>query len=134
MSQKEEVLELLGDGVSYDQIEQATGATRAYIRQIASNRRQRDKKTEIPDEDKESKESSEDTEKSSEVKGESLEIEGKPKEQKKWEVPSDKTGLEHHKDWVAAKKYECECGCTLNRKGDFCPHCGTTLDWGGVNG
>lgn len=133
MSQKEEILELIKDGISYDQIEQTTGAARGYIRQVASDHRQRDKTAAISKETHESKETSEGAEEGTQMKGESLEIEGKKKPEKKWDAPGDKTGLEHHKEWVAAKKYECNCGCTLNKKGDFCPHCGTPLDWSGVD-
>lgn len=136
MTQKDEILELLKDGESYDRIEQTTGANRAYIRQIASDHRQRDKKDEVSDkveepEDTEGSQTS-DNKDGKKMTGETLEFEGKP--EKKWDDGAGKSGLDHHKEWVAAKKYECQCGCTLNSKGDFCPHCGTSLDWGGING
>lgn len=133
MSKKDEILEMIKDGASYDRVEQATGAERAYIRQIASNYRHKDdKKVEVSDEGKESvqKNSFEDKKVVIDKVDDSLEFDmGKEDKTFKGE---GKSGLQHHKDWVAEKKYECTCGCTLNKKGDFCPHCGTTLDWEGV--
>jgi hypothetical protein len=133
MSQKEEILELLKDGASYDRVEQSTGAERGYIRQIASQFRQRDKEVKVPDEtnEPEGTPKKEDPQKGKKVGGESLEFEEIP--EKTWDDSKGKNGMDYHKEWVKEKKYECNCGCTLNRKGDFCPHCGTTLDWSGVD-
>ena len=45
-----------------------------------------------------------------------------------------KTGADHHKEWIKEAKYECNCGCVLNRKSKYCPRCGMELDWSGFNG
>ena len=126
MSQKDDIEQMLDVGKGYDEIEDHTGSQRSYIRSIAVNHRKRSTETNVP----------EDTYREEQAPPETYETPGmnflddtEPPVKK----TGSKTGSDYHKDWVKAAKYECGgCGATVGRTTDFCPHCGKTLSWEGI--
>ena len=123
MSKKSEVEKLLTEGKEYDEIEATSGAKRSYIRTIAANHRKNAEPDKIP---------TETTEPETKAEVESNEMRFENDLEGKTVQDGDKMeGKQYHKAWVAAKAYECSCGCTLNRRSTYCPHCGITLDWSG---
>ena len=119
MSKKADIIEMIENGESNDSIVEDIGCKLSYIRNIRSSL----KKTETTPEpeEPETKES------------ESLTFDGFEKEEVE-EVKPDtnaKSGSQYHKQWVKEAKYQCACGCTLNKKGKFCPNCGNELNWEG---
>ena len=125
MSQKSDIETLLEAGKGYDEIEDSTGSTRTYIRSIAVQYRKRDTEDEVPDEPpKRSKE---------EKKPEENPSMNFVDDETPVEKSKDKSGADHHKEWVKAAKYECgQCGATIGKTTTFCPHCGKSLNWEGV--
>ena len=126
MSQRTEIEDLLETGKGYDEIEDTTGSKRSYIRSVAVQYRKRAPEDEIPKEEPEH----EDPPKEIATEKPSMNfIDDTPAK-----TPSKgKTGLEYHKEWVTAAKYECgHCGATVGRTSGFCPHCGNTLNWEGI--
>lgn len=129
MSKKSQILSLLDEGKDYDEIQTTVeGSTRAYIRTIASGYRKDAKKDKLPEENNE-------PEKEPEIESGGMEFDNDlnngEHEMTNELKTGDKTGAEYHKEWVKAGAYECDCGCTLNRKSTYCPNCGVTLDWKG---
>lgn len=126
MSQKSDIEEMLKAGKGYDEIEDTTGSNRSYIRSIAVNHRKREAEDSIPEEKTREEQPSETI---VEHPGMNFIEDTKPLDK---QIES-KTGSDYHKDWVKAAKYECgNCGATIGRSTDFCPHCGQTLSWEGV--
>jgi hypothetical protein len=132
MSKKSQIFSLLDEGKDYDEIQRTVeGATRAYIRTVAGEHRKVAANAEIPGEGSEPqakpeiKDDSGGMEFDNDLDNNGGNMTGKENQN------NGKTGTQHHKEWVSAKAFECECGCTLNRKSTFCPHCGVSLDWGG---
>ena len=125
MSKKVDVEKLLDEGMKYEEIEAITGTKLGYIRSIAANHRKNVEPNEIPTQDEEPKTEEVVNNEDNEMHFEN-DLEGKTVQN------GDKMeGKQYHKAWVAAKAYECSCGCTLNRRSTYCPNCGVTLDWGG---
>jgi hypothetical protein len=133
MSKKSQIFSLLDEGKDYDEIQRTVeGATRAYIRTVAGEHQKVAANAEIQEEVAESKAKSEIEDESGGMEFDNdLDNNGGNMTNENNDPGKDKTGAQHHKEWVSAKGYECECGCTLNRKSTFCPHCGVSLDWGG---
>lgn len=127
MSKKSQILSLLDEGKTYDEIQETvTGATRSYIRTVATGHRKDAKPNEIPSENPEPKEKP-----GIEDGSGGMEFENDIDDEKHNMTNDKKSGPEYHKAWVEAKAYECSCGCTLNRKSTYCPNCGVVLDWSG---
>jgi V8-like Glu-specific endopeptidase len=125
MSQKEQVEEMLKAGKGYDEIEDQTGSTRSYIRSIAVGYRKRAGEGEKEETETRQPETHE-TE-HAETAGMNF-YDDNPKTK-----TEHKSGREHHKAWVKAAKYECgTCGATIGKTESFCPHCGETLVWEGI--
>ena len=124
MSKKSQILTLLAEGKEYDEIQETVeGATRQYIRNVASaNKRENAKSDEVAEETNESTEQKE-MEFENDLEGSNTAVGGK--------MGDPKTGKEYHEAWVNEKAFECSCGCTLNRKSTYCPNCGVMLDWSG---
>ena len=134
MSKKSQILDLLAKGKEYDEIQETVeGATRQYIRNIASARKREDAKPGEVATETETEELA--GEESKEVVIDGMEFENDLESTDNMvggKMEDAKTGKEYHKAWVAEKAYECSCGCTLNRKSTFCPNCGTPLNWEGL--
>lgn len=130
MSQKEQVEEMLNAGKGYDEIEDQTGSARSYIRSIAVGYRKRTAK----DEPEEPKEREPETLKPKEEEEKLPGMNFFDDDPKSKDVKTDhNTGAQHHKAWVKAAKYECgTCGATIGKSESFCPHCGETLIWEGI--
>ena len=128
MSVKSDITALLKDGADYDRIQTETGAKRAYIRTIAAGWRKTEKTSNEETENDDAKTETKDNDNvltivnDAEVKMTDNDNNNKTK---------TKTGLQYHYEWVNAKTFECNCGCVLNRKSTYCPHCGAVLDWSG---
>lgn len=126
MSQKSDIQDMLDAGKDYDEIEDATGSKRSYIRSIAVDHRKRATEGETPEEGEGEKQPPATPH---ETPGMNFIDDTKPPV----EPTGSKKGLDYHKDWVKAAKYECgSCGATIGRSTDFCPHCGKPLHWGGI--
>lgn len=126
MSQKSNIQRMLDEGKGYDEIEDTTGSQRSYIRSLAVEHRKRSIEEEVPGKEEEP---GEPPAKKEETPALNFVDDGAPPPKE----TGTKTGLDHHKDWVKAAKYECgNCGATIGRTTDFCPHCGKTLSWEGV--
>jgi hypothetical protein len=130
MSKKADILLLLSEGKDYDEIEKAVpGSKRSYIRSLASNYRKNAAKTTLSEQTEEQEETPEIDEESGTMDFvNDIDNEG----HNMTDELKNKTGMQYHKEWVKEKAYECSCGCTLNRKATFCPHCGVPLDWEGI--
>lgn len=133
MTQKERVEEMLKAGKGYDEIEDQTGSARSYIRSIAVGYRKNKPEEEETGEERrdpiEKIERVERVEETHEKTGMNFLNDESPEKKE-----TGKTGAEHHKEWVKAAKYECgACGATIGRSSGFCPHCGETLVWEGVD-
>ena len=140
MSHKAIVIELFEAGKDYDEIQEATGAKRSYIRTIISKYKKTLDAGNVGDQ------AGEQEEEKPEVISNDKDDQAVKDENKEMHFKNDldgadadggdnmgdqKTGAQYHKAWVDAKAFECACGCTLNRKSKFCPNCGVTLDWSG---
>lgn len=126
MSQKSDIQRMLDEGKGYDEIEDTTGSQRSYIRSLAVEHRKRSVEDEVPGEKEERKEPPKEDSKTPSL---NFVDDSKP--------PVEKTGIkkgsDYHKEWVKSAKYECGgCGATIGRTSDFCPHCGKTLSWEGI--
>lgn len=130
MTQKSDIQEMLDAGKGYDEIEDKTGSNRSYIRSIAVDHRKRAAEGGLsPEEGGEKQPPTAPPETPSETPGVNFIDDTKSPVEK----TGSKTGLDHHKAWVKAAKYECGgCGATIGRSTDFCPHCGKPLSWEGV--
>ena len=134
MTQKNTIEEMHAAGKDYDEIEEATGAKRTYIRTIISKYKKTLNAGDMEDEEEEPEqtEPKEDTEVvdngsmdfTNDLEGKNSMVGGK--------MADTNTGKEYHKAWVSEKAFECSCGCTLNRKSTYCPHCGIALNWEGL--
>ena len=124
MSVKSDITVLLENGADYDRIQSETGAKRPYIRTIAAGWRKTEK---TPDEQT----GNDDPKPEVEDDDETLTIVNDREDKMTDNDAKPKTGNEYHREWVAAKGFECGCGCVLNRKSTYCPHCGVSLDWSG---
>lgn len=126
MSQKSDIEQMLEAGKGYDEIEDSTGSKRTYIRSIAVGYR---KTTgEGNTEEEEGTEPETHTKKPEQKSGMNF-LDDKPPEVK----TEGTSGADQHKAWVKAAKYECgSCGATIGKSESFCPHCGETLMWEGV--
>ena len=124
---KEQVEEMLKAGKGYDEIEDHTGSARSYIRSLAVQHRKGAATDDVPEpaEEPERAPTPPETPSLTFLDDETPEVKD-----------NDSKGLngrDHHKAWVKAAKYECgECGCTVGKTSDFCPHCGNTLVWEGI--
>ena len=128
MSQKSDIEELLEAGRGYDEIEDTTGSNRSYIRSIAVQYRKGSKKTEIPEQKDEPTREEENPQENPSLNF--IDDNNPPPVEKS---NSGKSGGDYHKEWVKAAKYECgHCGATVGKTTTFCPHCGKSLEWGGI--
>ena len=130
MSQKQNIVDMLEDGKGYDEIEDKTGSKRSYIRSIAVAYRKRDAENEG---DQQENEPTHPPKTESEEAGTEPSMNFVDDANPHDRETGSKTGLNHHKAWVKAAKYECGgCGATIGRTTDFCPHCGQRLHWEGI--
>jgi hypothetical protein len=128
MSQKSDIQRMLDEGKGYDEIEDTTGSQRSYIRSLAVEHRKRSVEEEIPGKEEKPGE----TPGKEETPALNFVDDVTPSKVTNGAV-TGKTGLDHHKEWVKNAKYECGgCGATIGRTSDFCPHCGKTLSWEGI--
>ena len=131
MSKKQQIEDALDSGKEYNEIEQETGATRGYIRSIASHYAKRAKETDMEHKEPELPETHPKEDKTVNEESNTLTFDHDEPETDK-DDGYRKYGKAYHDRWVKEAKYECgECGCTLNRKSTFCPHCGAKLNWSG---
>lgn len=126
MTQKSDIEEMLDAGKGYDEIQDRTGSNRSYIRSIAVNFRKRAKEEPISEEEEEQQDTP--------AEPPSMNfVDDVTPPKKPVDESESKTGSDYHKEWVKAAKYECgSCGATVGRTSDFCPHCGQTLSWDGI--
>lgn len=130
MSQKEQVEELLKAGKGYDEIEDQTGSARSYIRSIAVGYRKGVTETKAPPAQTEQAAGGVQRvpETPAQTPGMNFLDDGTPQQK-----AAGKSGADYHKAWVKAAKYECgACGATVGKTSGFCPHCGETLVWDGI--
>ena len=123
MSKKQQIEDALDAGKEYDEIEQETGATRGYIRSIASKHSKGATEEDMGEETPESKP---EDQKTSENDALNLIDDVKKPE-------ASKGRYQEFGAWLKERKYECNCGCVVGRKTKYCPHCGVELDWTGVD-
>lgn len=130
MSQKDNVMQMLEVGKGYDEIEDITGSKRSYIRSIAVEYRKARTQGETPPETNEPANTPTPEEPSPSVGMNFIDDEERPSSSPQ---NTGKKGSDYHKEWVKAAKYECgHCGATVGKSSDFCPHCGETLLWEGI--
>jgi hypothetical protein len=121
VSKKSDIREMIENSETNDSIVSETGCKLSYVRNIRSAMKRENPKPEVIETKKPETETGND-----EVFFEGID------EEEPIEKKSSKTGKEFHNEWVLAKAFECDCGCTLNRTSTYCPHCGTELDWGDI--